>query len=145
MAVAALDFGRRRIGIAVAEENDSVAYPVGAVERRSHRHDFEALRAILSARDVRSVVVGLPLNLDGSEGPQARAARNFARLLGEAIALPVELYDERLTSFEAEERLRNAPGRSGRIDKAAIDAVAAAIILEGWLQSRRAPGRRPPG
>ena len=86
MAVAALDFGRRRIGIAVAEENDSVAYPVGAVERRSRRHDFEALRAILSARDVRSVVVGLPLNMDGSEGPQARAARNFARLLGEATA-----------------------------------------------------------
>jgi putative holliday junction resolvase len=79
--------------------------------------------------------------MDGTEGPSARAARAFAERVGSATGLPVEMFDERLTSIEAEERLREASGsrtsnRAAR-KKAARDAVAAAVILEGWLESRR--------
>jgi len=134
MAIAALDLGRRRIGVALAT-GSAAAYPVGTIERRSLAKDLEAIGAMLRARDVEQIVVGLPLNMDGSVGPQARAAQDFARQLEAASGLPVALYDERLTSFEAEERLRGSP-RKARHKKAAVDAVAAAIILEGWLQSR---------
>jgi len=140
MAIAALDVGRRRIGVAIAEDaGSSAAYPIGAIARRSLAKDFEALGTLLRSRDVKQVVVGLPLNMDGSVGRQARAAQDFARRLEAAIGLPVSLYDERLSSFEAEERLRESP-RKSRPSKTAIDAVAAAVILEGWLQASRPSG-----
>jgi putative Holliday junction resolvase len=106
------------------------------MERRSLNHDLDAIRSQLAERGVSRIVVGLPLNMDGTEGPSARAARTFAEHLGMATGVEVEMFDERLTSVEAEERLRSAStSRSGR--KAARDAVAAAVILEGWLESRR--------
>ncbi len=139
MAIAALDLGRRRIGVALTA-GGAAAYPVGTIERRSLVKDLAAIAAMLRARDVEQIVVGLPLNMDGSVGSQARAAQDFARQLEAAIGLPVVLYDERLTSFEAEERLSEerlrASPRKARRKKAAVDALAAAIILEGWLQSR---------
>src|ERR1700688_2653630 len=128
MAIAALDVGRRRIGVAIAEEAGSAAaYPIGALTRRSLAKDFEAIATLLRPRDVKRIVVGLPLNMDGSVGPQAHAVQDFARRLEAAIGLPVSLYDERLSSFEAEERLR-ASSRKTRHRKIAIDAVAAAVI-----------------
>ncbi len=140
MPVVGIDFGRKRIGLAITDGQD--AYPLGILERRSLKYDLEAIRSRLAERAVTLLVVGLPLNLDGTEGPSARAARAFAGYLGSATGLPVEMFDERLTSFEAEERLREASAsRASR--KAARDAVAAAVILEGWLESRRvAPSSR---
>ena len=136
MAVAAIDFGRKRIGLAITDDDGRGAYPVGTMERRSLNHDLDAIRSQLAERGVSRIVVGLPLNMDGTEGPSARAARAFAEHLGMATGVAVEMFDERLTSVEAEERLRSAStSRSGR--KAARDAVAAAVILEGWLESRR--------
>ena len=107
------------------------------MERRSLKHDLEAIRSRLADRAVSLIVVGLPLNMDGTEGPSARAARTFAEHLRLATGLAVEMFDERLTSFEAEERLRET-SCVARAKKAARDSVAAAIILEGWLESRRA-------
>ncbi len=135
MMFAGIDFGRKRIGLAVSD--GQAAYPLRIMERRSLRHDLEAIRIQLADRDVSLIVVGLPLNMDGTEGPSARAARTFAEHLGSATGLPVEMFDERLTSFEAEQRLREA-SVSPTARKAARDAVAAAVILEGWLESRRA-------
>jgi putative Holliday junction resolvase len=106
MAVAALDLGRSRIGIAIAENASLGVQPLGALERRSFAQDVERLSSMLKGRGVERVVVGLPLNMDGSEGPAARAARTFAERLRAALAIAVELFDERLTSFEAEERLK---------------------------------------
>ena len=83
------------------------------MERRSLKYDLEAIRSRLTERAVSLIVVGLPLNMDGSEGPSARAARAFAEHLGSATGLPVEMFDERLTSFEAEERLREASASRG--------------------------------
>jgi len=138
--IAALDVGRKRIGIAVCPANGLAAYPVATIERRSLAQDLKKLAAQLGSRDVGRIVVGLPLNMDGSEGPNARAIRVFAERLEAAIGIPVELFDERLTSFEAEDRLK-ASSRRGAKNKHAVDAVAAAVILEGWIASRANPGR----
>jgi putative holliday junction resolvase len=134
MTIAGIDFGRKRIGLAISDSQ--AAYPVGTIERRSLRRDLDEIRSQLLARGVSLIVVGLPLSMDGTEGPSARAARTFAEHLGAAMGIAVEMFDERLTSFEARERLAesSAPRRAA---KASRDAVAAAIILEGWLESRR--------
>ena len=137
MIVAGIDFGNRRIGLAVSNPDQLSAYPVEAIERgRSLRADLETLRSRLAALEVRRIVVGLPLNMDGTVGPRARAAQAFARRLEEATGIPVELCDERLSSFEAEERLKGIPVRGNR-RKLAIDAVAASVILETWLRSQK--------
>jgi len=135
MPIAGIDFGRKRIGLAITDGQG--AYPIGIIERRSPKHDLEAIRSRMADRDVSLIVVGLPLNMDGTEGPSARAARAFAERVGAATGLPVEMFDERLTSFEAEQRLREASA-SRAAKKATRDALAAAVILEGWMESRRA-------
>ncbi len=136
MAIASLDLGRRRIGIAIATDLSLGAQPLGALERRSFAEDVERLKSMLKGRDVERIVVGLPLNMDGTEGPAARAARSFAERLGAALGIAVDLFDERLTSFEAEERLKGVPvGRKRK--RPTVDALAAAVILEGWLAHGR--------
>jgi len=135
MSIAALDLGRRRIGVAVTDAAAMGAHPVGVVERRSVAQDLAAIAAMLRDREVTTIVVGLPLNMDGSEGPAARAARLFADRMAAALKVEVEMFDERLTSFEAEERLKGMPLKRGA-RKPAIDAIAATVILEGWMQSR---------
>jgi putative holliday junction resolvase len=135
MAAAALDFGRRRIGVAVTDAAAMGAHPLGVVERRSIKRDLEALAVMLRDREITTFVVGLPLNMNGSEGPTALAARAFADKVATAFGVKVEMFDERLTSIEAEERLKRLPVRRGA-RKPAIDAIAAAVILEGWMQSR---------
>jgi putative holliday junction resolvase len=137
MAIAALDLGRRRIGLAIADDDGLAVHPIGALERRSTVRDLELIRTRLT-------------EYDGSAGPAALAAQAFAERLSESSGLPVDLFDERLTSFEAETRLREmSSGQSDGTrnktrnksksdrDKGMIDAVAASIILEGWLIQRR--------
>jgi putative Holliday junction resolvase len=92
------------------------------------------IERMLAARDVARIVVGLPINMDGSEGPMADATREFARRVGAHLSLPVELFDERLTSREAEERVGPRSRRKRR--KRPLDAIAAAVILEGWLAAK---------
>jgi putative holliday junction resolvase len=140
MAIAALDFGRRWIGIAVTDGIGLGVYSVETIERRSLRRDLELICARLAELEVTLVVVGLPLNMDGTAGPQAHAAEAFACQLRTVSGLAVELFDERLTSFEAEERMKAIPFRRKHRNSHAIDAVAACVILEGWLQSRTQAG-----
>ena len=135
MAIIAIDFGRRRIGLAIAESPDSVAYPLGTITRVSLNTDLQQLRSWISSRAASQLVVGLPLNMDGSEGSSAQAARTFGAHLATHLHLPVDYADERLTSFEARERLSNH--RRKRHRKTAVDAVAATIILEEWLAAHR--------
>ncbi|HTT76286.1 MAG TPA: Holliday junction resolvase RuvX [Candidatus Binataceae bacterium] len=130
MIIASLDFGKRRIGLAVAYGEDGVVIPIEALERKSLARDLARIVARLAELEVSRVIVGSPLNMDGTEGPQARAAARFANQLHAASGLAVELFDERLSSFEARERLRESGGRRPR---GGIDAIAAAIILESWL------------
>ena len=123
----------------VADDGGLAVSPIGAIERRSLARDLEAIRTWLVEYEVNRVIVGLPLNMDGSVGPAARAAIAFADRLREVSAMPVDVFDERLTSFEAEQRLKDLSGRGARA-KSTVDAVAASIILEGWLMQRRAGG-----
>jgi len=142
MPIAALDLGRRRIGVAVTDAALMGAHPVGIVERRALKDDLDAIAAMLRDRNVSTIVVGLPLNMDGSEGPATRGARKFAARLAEELGVSVEMFDERLTSFEARERLANMPVRKG-VRKTGLDALAAVVILEGWMQAH--PEKLPRG
>jgi putative holliday junction resolvase len=137
MIIAAIDYGRRRLGIAACESSGIVAYPVGVIQRRSLKRDLAALNERLRELEARRVIVGLPLNMDGTIGPAARAAEQFARHLRDMTGLEVELHDERLSTFEAEERLKAASKRGRR--RAMVDAVAAVVILESWLEAHRQP------
>lgn len=132
MAIAALDLGARRIGIAVTDADGVSVHPLRTIERRSLRADLEAIRRSLDSRHIDCLVLGLPVNMDGSEGPMARHARRFAARLADALGIEVKLHDERLSSFEAEQRLAGAVPR--RKKREAIDAVAAAVILENYLK-----------
>jgi putative holliday junction resolvase len=133
MTIASLDFGKRRIGLALAYGDHDAVIPLEVIERKSLARDLYRVVARLAELEVSQVVVGLPLNMDGTEGPQAQAATRFADRLRDTSGLVVELFDERLTSFEARERLRESGGRRPR---GGIDAIAAAVILEGWLARR---------
>ncbi len=135
MTIAAIDYGKRRLGLAAADPSGIVAYPAGVIERRSLKRDLATLSARLRELAASRVIVGLPLNMDGTAGPAARAAEQFAQHLREATRLEVELYDERLSTFEAKERLRTTSKRRHR--SAMVDAVAAVVILESWLEAQR--------
>ena len=135
MAIVAIDFGSRRIGLAIAESPSSAAYPIGTLKRTSLPEDLKQVARAIDGREVTQLVVGLPLNMDGKEGPIARAARKFGAQLSAHLNLPVDYADERLTSVEARERLSGEGGMRGKKD--AVDALAAAIILEDWLTARR--------
>jgi putative Holliday junction resolvase len=127
-----VDLGRVRVGLAVADDVLRTARPLLTVACRA---DAETVAEIVRAAreyEVERAVVGLPLNMDGTEGDAARRARRFAAKLGAALGVPVELFDERLSTFEAEMRLRDQ-GFSAKDRRSRVDAEAAAVILQGWL------------
>jgi putative Holliday junction resolvase len=130
-----IDVGRARIGVALADDVLRTATPLRVVERRGDAPDLVVLSELAAEYEVTQVVIGLPLNMDGSEGPSADFARRFARKLGEAARVPVALQDERLSTFEAETRLRER-GLSAKDQRPRIDAEAAAVILQDWLDGR---------
>lgn len=133
--VLAVDFGEKRIGLAVSDESGRLVVPVGAVARASDAQAAADVARAAAEREVSRVVVGLPRNLDGSEGAIARRARNFARRLGKASGLPVDLHGEALTSVAADAALDDA-GVPARGRAGARDAEAAAVLLRDWLASR---------
>jgi len=138
MRVAALDVGDARIGVAVSDELGIAANPLGVVRRsreQSNRQVLGALAEMLEPYGPERLVVGLPLNMDGSEGPQAAKVRAFAARVGTHLGLPIEFWDERLTTVAAERVLLEADLSRGR-RREVIDKVAAALILEGYLARR---------
>ena len=139
MIVAGIDFGRKRIGLAIRER--SLVYPLETLERRTLEQDLRTIRSCLEDRGVSLVVVGLPLRMGGKEGAMASAARAFAERVAEVTGLPVEMADERLSSFEANDRLRGLKVKRAS-KKSARNALAAAVILENWLATRRTAGGR---
>jgi len=130
-----VDFGTRRIGLAVSDPSGAIAFPAGTLERRGLRRDLESLCALVKEREVARIVVGLPLHMDGRRGPEAEAAEKFATQLGEATGLPVDLFDERWTTREAE-RVLAETGRRGRKRRQVVDSVAASILLRAYLEQR---------
>ena len=132
MRIAALDVGDRRIGIAISDELGLTARRVGTIHRVGGQRDLDAIAAMLAPLAPERAVVGLPLDMSGTEGTQAARVRAFATRLGERLQLPIELWDERLTSWEAEERLR-AAGVPRAQWRDVLDQEAAVVILESYL------------
>jgi putative Holliday junction resolvase len=127
-----IDVGRARIGVAIADELLRTARPLRVVERRGDAPDLAVIAGVAAEYEVTQAVVGLPLNMDGTEGPSADFARRFAAKLGDVLHVPVVFQDERLSTFEAATRLRDR-GISAKEGRQLIDAEAAAVILQDWL------------
>lgn len=132
----ALDVGDRRIGIAVSDPTGLLATPVEVYVRRGGDADVAHLHAVADEYDAQGFVVGLPVNMNGSEGPQAAKTRAFAQALG-AVGYPVLLWDERLSTVEAERRMAEAGRKKRRGAVLRSDAEAAAVILETYLDALR--------
>jgi putative Holliday junction resolvase len=136
--ILALDYGRVRLGLAVSDALGLAAHPLPALTRRKGDADLAELRRLVAEREVARLVVGLPLNMDGSEGPMAAEARRFGDALGAALGLPVTYEDERLSTDEAEARL-SAVGLRPSDRKRRRDSLAAAVILEAVLAREGLP------
>jgi putative Holliday junction resolvase len=133
-AALAVDLGDKTIGLAVSDALGITAQGLETLERHGGRRDLDALRAVCEEREIARIVVGLPRNMDGSEGPRALKSRAFARGLSEALVLPVFLWDERLTTAEAERLLISADVSRAKRAKV-VDKLAAQLILQGWLEA----------
>ncbi len=134
MRVLALDYGRRRIGLAASDALGLTAQPLGTLERTNRRDDLRRLREIVRRHDVRRIVVGHPLRLDGTPGEMAAEAARFAARIEKQLGLPVELVDERLSSWEAEQIVGLSTTAAGKPRRG-----------EGRLGAGKKPVRRPSG
>ena len=133
---AGIDVGKVRVGVAVADELGLLAHTRPYVDGRDPRRAVARLKALAADEQIELFVVGLPRTLRGEEGPSARRARKFAASLGAHTGLPVELFDEWLSTREARGRLRDQ-GLDDRAARERIDSAAAAVILQAWLDSHR--------
>jgi putative holliday junction resolvase len=145
-----IDYGRSRIGLAIADAEAGLARPLDTLQRINRNEDMRRLREIARDQGVKQIVVGLPLRLDGTRGEMAEEAARFAARLCKQLGIPVEMVDERLTSWEAERLLEEQGGRILRDHKEAarkirkpveakssVDAVAAAVILKEYLERKQ--------
>jgi putative Holliday junction resolvase len=145
--ILALDYGRARIGMALADEEARLARPLGTLERVNRNEDMRRLRELTNEHGVREIVVGLPLHMDGSRGEMAEEAARFGERIRKQIGLPVKLLDERLSSWEAERILEEEMGkkfvprnsehptrRKKEDSRISVDAVAAMVILREYLE-----------
>lgn len=139
MRLLGIDMGEKRIGIAVSDPGGVIARSDGHIERGAPAGTLERLRALAAQYEAGEIVIGLPLNMNGSEGPSARAAREFAESLRRGLGIPVALWDERLTTAEADSLMKSA-GLSRRARAARVDGIAAQRILQSYLDCR---GARP--
>src|SRR5215467_10605863 len=154
-SILSIDYGQERIGLAIADATAKLAQPLSTLQRVNRNEDMRRLRELVREHGVRRIVVGLPLKLDGTRGEMAEEAERFARRLQKQIGVPVELVDERLTSWEAERLLEEMEGRFLHADKshvsrkpkkaparATVDAVAAAVILKEYFDRKRQPAEQ---
>jgi putative Holliday junction resolvase len=141
--ILALDYGTKRIGVALSDELGWTAQPLETFERRTLDRDIAHVAALVNTHEVGEVVLGFPLQLDGREGPAVTAMRDFASRLEQGLPVPLVLWDERLTTKAAEDLLI-AADVSRKKRKGTVDRVAAAILLQSYLASRES-GEHPVG
>jgi len=137
----ALDVGQKRIGVAGCDRTGLIAHGITTILRQSWEADLAQIETLIKERQIDTLVVGLPYNMDGSLGYQAKQVQKFAKaaikhLATKNLSLQLEYMDERLTSYEAEQMMI-ASGFSPRTDKAMIDRKAAALILQQWLELKK--------
>ncbi len=134
MRYLAIDYGTRRTGLAICDPSETIVSPLIVLQRRELLP--EKIAQIVEDENVETVVLGLPLNMDGSEGPQTQLVKKFADQLQARLNIPILFQDERLSSFGAEEKLAPVNLTRGKM-KERLDAVAAAEILEAFLEQKR--------
>ena len=149
--ILAIDYGKKRLGLALSDEHGVTSLPYATWNRVNRRHDLSRLRALIREKEVRRIIVGLPLHLDGTPSEMSEEAMSFARRVEKAFGLPVEMMDERLSSWEARETMaalsaaprarRGSAGRAETKEQTPLDEIAAAIILRDYLDKRRTRGR----
>ncbi len=136
MIIMSVDYGDVRTGVAVCDKNEILASPVTVITEKDADLLIEKIISLATERNVQMFVVGLPKNMDGSEGFRAQACREFAEKISEKSGLTAELYDERLTTVSAHNAL-NMTNTRGKKRKAVVDAVSAVMILEDYIASRK--------
>ena len=154
-AILAVDYGRARIGLAIADAETRMAQPLSTMERINRNEDMRRLRELVREQGVKQIVVGLPLRLDGTRGEMAEEVERFAQRVRKQIGVPVEMVDERLTSWEAERLLEEVQGRFIHDEKLTghkkpknvqakmtVDAMAAAVILKENLDRQEQAAER---
>ena len=151
--VLGIDYGRARIGLAIADTRTALARPLDTLQRVNRNEDMRRLREIVRAHGVKQIVVGLPLLLDGTRGEMAEEAARFGERVRKQLGIPVEMVDERLTSWEAERLLEDHAGKVFHDDaktsrkkrressRASVDAMAAAVILKEYLEREQIQGK----
>ena len=135
MRVLAVDYGDARTGIAVSDLLCSIVGSTTVIHSRNQEKTVEQIKALVKEKEVTEIVVGLPRNMDGSEGPRAQLCREFAEKLRQELGLPLTMWDERRTTVEAHQILSDH-NYHGKKRKNTVDAVAASLILEGYLGFR---------
>jgi putative Holliday junction resolvase len=147
-----IDYGRARIGLALADGRTGLARPLDTLKRINRNEDMRRLREIVRSHGIKQIVVGLPLRLDGSRGEMAEEAARFGERIRKQLGVPVEMLDERLTSWEAERLLEDHSGKVFHDDaktshkkrrestRASVDAMAAAVILKEYLEREQIAG-----
>jgi putative Holliday junction resolvase len=136
MGLMGLDVGEKRIGVAIANAAGLLAVPLAVLDRVEEEADLKAILALAEEHDVEQIVVGLPRSMDGSIGKQAEVVLAFCKLLSQHTDIPVDTWDERLSTVAAERLLSEAGAKKGK-KKAQRDALAAAIVLQGYLDRAR--------
>ncbi len=136
MVILSVDYGDARTGVAVCDKFEMLASPVTVVHEKNAEKLAESIAKIAAEKRVEHLVVGLPKNMDGSEGFRAENCRNFAAILQEKTKLPLDFQDERLTTVSAHNAL-NLTDTRGKKRKEVVDAVSAVIILEDYLRKRK--------
>ena len=131
-ALIGLDLGSKTIGIAVSDTRQTIATGIKTLKRTKFQKDLLALESIIKNRDVKGIIVGLPKNMDGSEGPRCQSTRSFAYNMAKKILIPITFWDERLSTIAAERSLLEANTSRHRRAKV-VDYVAASFILQGAL------------
>ena len=140
-----IDPGSKRIGLAVSDLSGTIASPLMVLQRsKSRQHDRQELARIARDEEAEVIVIGLPLNMDGSQGKAAKAAIAEGRRLATLVDVPIEMHDERLTTVTAERSMLDA-GLNAIERRKVVDKVAAAIMLQSWLDSRAARLAREAG
>ena len=136
MIILAVDLGDARTGLACCDGGELLASPVGTIQSGYIEHILEQTAQAARQHNAQRIIVGLPLNMDGSKGPRAALCEEFAQRLAQQVEIPVKLWDERSTTVTAIGYL-NKTNTRGKKRKAAVDALAASIILESYLNYRK--------
>ena len=136
MRILGLDIGERRIGLAISDPSGMLATPKGFIRRSRPETDIAKISEIAEQEGAQHIVAGMPLSLSGKMGPQAKRVDAFVEALRQQSSIPVDVWDERYSTVDAEHLLRQA-GRKPSRERGRVDAAAAAIILQGYLDSKR--------